>query len=86
MKSIYYFNKNHKIHKLSFIYHDKSWVLNLFFKEREVLLSHMEQAQDLQGLAEKEADQALDHLEDFITEQESLVTLAERNFLKPCKH
>ena len=34
----------------------------------------MEQAQDLQDKAEKEADQALDHLEDFIVEQEKLVS------------
>ena len=34
----------------------------------------MEQAQQLQTDAEKEADQAMTQLEDFITEQEKLVS------------
>ncbi|KAL8591261.1 hypothetical protein ACOMHN_017585 [Nucella lapillus] len=41
-------------------------------QERKVLISQVEQAQQLQIDAEKEADQAMTQLEDFITEQERL--------------
>ena len=38
-----------------------------------MLLQQVEQAYELQGEAEKDADTALSHLEDFINEQEQLV-------------
>jgi hypothetical protein len=42
-------------------------------QERKILIQQVEQAQQLQTDAEKEADQAMTQLEDFITEQERLV-------------
>ena len=40
-----------------------------------MLLQQVEQAYELQGEAEKDADKALSHLEDFINEQEQLVSV-----------
>ncbi|KAK7096390.1 hypothetical protein V1264_005690 [Littorina saxatilis] len=53
--------------KAQFVEHKTKWET-----ERRVLIDQVEQAQSLQGDAEKEADQAMTQLEDFITEQEKL--------------
>ncbi|XP_076439302.1 uncharacterized protein LOC143278152 isoform X3 [Babylonia areolata] len=53
--------------KSQFVEHKTKWEA-----ERKVLISQVEQAQQLQIDAEKEADQAMTQLEDFITEQERL--------------
>ena len=42
-----------------------------------MLLQQVEQAYELQGEAEKDADKALSHLEDFINEQEQLVSVSD---------
>ena len=44
------------------------------YQEREILVRQIEQAVELQGEAEKEADVAMDQLEEFLNEQEELVS------------
>lgn len=46
----------------------------IFLQERKLLIDQVEQAQKLQTEAEKEADTAMSQLEEFINEQERLVS------------
>ena len=59
--------------KAQFHEHKKKWE-----QEREMILSQVEQAVELHESAEKEAERAITQLEDFITEQEELVSLCDR--------
>jgi len=44
-------------------------------QERDVLLNHLDQAEKLQTDAEKEADLAINQLEEIINDQEDLVSV-----------